>query len=99
MPADVPDNPPASAPPELQALWPFVRDFGYSDDVERGEALAGASDATLTNFVGSIDKHLFDLINEYLDSTDNSEESVPFGDLAQAAMEASMELKSRGIGT
>lgn len=39
---------------------------------------------------------VFDLINSYLDETDDAEEAVPYGDLAQAAMEAQFVLKSRG---
>ena len=36
-------------------------------------------------------------INRYLDETDNAEDAVPFGDLAQAAEEAKLELKRRGV--
>jgi hypothetical protein len=96
MPADVPDNPPSSAPHELQALWPWVRRFAYSDDVERDQALQQADATTLTELVTTIDKPAFDAINRYLDETDNAEEATPFGDLAQAAMEAALEIKSRG---
>ena len=96
MSADVPDNPPASAPQELKALWPWVRRFGYSDDVERDQALQRADAATLDELVTAVDKAAFDAINRYLDETDNSEEATPFDDLAQAAMEAALEIKSRG---
>lgn len=34
-------------------------------------------------------------INEYLDVTNDAEEAVPFGDLAQAAIEAEVELRNR----
>src|SRR5260370_26591142 len=96
MPAHVADNPPASAPLELKALWPWVRRFGYSDDLEREEALQEADATTLAELVTTVDKPAFDAINRYLDETENAEEPTPFGDLAQAAMEAALEIKSRG---
>jgi hypothetical protein len=96
MSANVPAQPPASAPPALRDLWHWVQEFGFSDDVERESALEEASYEELTQLVQVVDRQAFDLINSYLDETDNAEEAVPYGDLAQAAMEASLLLKHRG---
>jgi hypothetical protein len=93
---DLPGQPPASAPPALQVLWPLVQRYGSSDDAERERALDDASTEELTVLVTAVDKAAFDLINGYLDETDNAEEAVPYGDLAQVAMEAQLVLKSRG---
>ena len=37
----------------------------------------------------------FDAINAYLDETRDAAEAVPFGNLAQAAMEATVEIAAR----
>ena len=47
--------------------------------------------------VSAVTKETFDQINHFLDQTGDAEEAVPFGDLAQAAMEAKLELKLRGV--
>jgi hypothetical protein len=86
---------PAPPPAELQALLPLVRVFGISDDVERERVIAGASGEQLIALTETVTKETFDQINHYLDETDNAEEAVPFGDLAQAAMEAQLELARR----
>jgi hypothetical protein len=96
VPAPVPEPPPASAPEALRALWPWVQRFGYSDDAERESALASASHEELAELIAAIDRSVFQEINNYLDQTDNSEEAVPYGDLAQAAMEAAILLKDGG---
>jgi hypothetical protein len=92
---DLPSTPPPSAPPQLQGLWALVLKYGRSDDVGREEVLEGASSEELQTLVNLVDKDAFDAINRYLDDTDNSEEAVPFGDLAQAAMEAGAILDHR----
>ena len=77
-------------------MWPLVLQFGFSDDVEREKVLKAASTEQLTALVSAVDKAVFDLINSYLDETNDPEKAVPYGDLAQAAMEAQFVLKSRG---
>jgi hypothetical protein len=96
VPAPVPEQPPASAPEALRALWPRVQRFGYSDDAQRESALESASPEELAELVAAIDRSVFQEINNYLDQTDNSEEAIPYGDFAQAAMEAAILLKDGG---
>ena len=81
---------------ELQALAPLVQRFGVSDDVERERVLNGASTEELIALVNAVTKEAFDQINQFLDQTSDAEDAVPFGDLAQAAAEARLELKLRG---
>ena len=69
--------------------------FGISDDRERDGALRTASTEDLEKLVAAAGYSEFDLINAYLDRTGDSEEAVPYGDLAQAAMEATVELAAR----
>jgi hypothetical protein len=95
---DLPSRPPDSAPAGLQALWPLVLEYGISDDAKRDEALESASTEQLTALVAAVNKAAFDLINRYLDDTGDAEEAVPYGDLAQAAMEAQLVLKARRGG-
>ena len=84
-------------PQELQGLAPLVQTFGISDDVERERVLKGASTEELIALVNAVTKQTFDQINQFLDQTVDAEAAVPFGDLAQAAMEAELELKLRGL--
>jgi hypothetical protein len=82
---------------ELQALAPLVQRFGVSDDVERERVLNGASTEELIALVNAVTKEAFDQINQFLDQTSDAEDAVPLGDLAQAAVEARLELKLRGV--
>ena len=93
--ASLPSNPPASTPAELRALWPLVVRFGVSDDRARDDALRAASVEDLKELVAAVGPVEFDAINAYLDETHDAEEAVPFGDLAQAAMEAMVEIAAR----
>lgn len=83
-------------PQELQGLAALVQRFGIADDVERERVLKGASTEELIALVNAVTKDKFDHINQFLDQTFDAEDAVPFGDLAQAAMEAKLELKLRG---
>ena len=85
-----------TVPQELQGLAPLVERFGISDDVERERVLKEASTEELIALVNVVTKQTFDQINQFLDQTFDAEDAVPFGDLAQAAMEAKLELKHRG---
>jgi hypothetical protein len=86
---------PDSAPESLRALWPLVLRYGISDDVVREETLEVASDNELTELVRRVDKPVLQAINQYLDQVDNAEEACPYGDLAQAAIEAALLLNQR----
>lgn len=55
-----------------------------------------ASTEELIALVDTVTTDVFDQIIQFLDQTLDAEDAVPFGDLAQAAMEAKLELKRRG---
>jgi Flp pilus assembly protein TadD len=84
-------------PHELQGLAPLVLKFGVSDDDERERVLVSASNEELIALVNTVTKDVFEQINRFLDQTFDSEDAVPFGDLAQAAIEAKQELQRRGV--
>ncbi len=90
-------GPTTVVPQALQGLAPLAERFGLSDDVERDRVLKGASTDELIALVGAVTSETFDQINQFLDQTLDAEEALPFGDLAQAAMEAKLELKLRGV--
>jgi hypothetical protein len=90
-----PPQPPDTAPEPLRELWPLVLRYGISDDAVRENALDAASNEELTNLVTRVDKSVLIAITHYLDLVDNAEEACPYGDLAQAAMEAGIVLKGR----
>lgn len=92
----LPLDPPASAPPDLRELWPLVKQFAPSDDKARARTLAEAPIEQLKELVRRVDAKAFAAINSYLDETRDAEEAVPYGDLAQAAMEAATVLRERG---
>jgi hypothetical protein len=89
-------TPPGSAPWKLRELWPLVRRFAQSDEKERARVLADASTEQLKELVRRVDADAFAAINRYLDETHDAEEAVPYGNLAQAAMEAAAILRQRG---
>lgn len=90
-------GPSIAVPQELQRLAPLVQRFGISDDVERGRVLKTASAEELTALVNAVTTAMFGQINQFLEQTLDAEDAVAFGDLAQAAMEAKLELKRRGV--
>jgi hypothetical protein len=75
----------------------LVQKFGISDDVSRERALNGASTEELIALVNNVTTEVFAQITQFLDQTFDAEDAIPFGDLAQAAMEAKLELKQRGV--
>jgi hypothetical protein len=91
----LPVEPPASAPEKLRALWPLVQKFAPSDDQLRARELADATTEELQDLVRRVDAEAFQAINQYLDATGDAEEAVPYGDLAQAAMEAAAIVRQR----
>jgi hypothetical protein len=90
-------GPPIPVPAALKAIAPLVDEFGISDDAERESAIETAPTKKLAKLVRAVTAEIFAEINRYLDETDNAEDAVPFGDLAQAAEEAKLELKRRGV--
>jgi hypothetical protein len=88
-------GPPIPVPAALKALAPLVDEFGISDDSERERAIEAAPTEELAKLVRTVTAEIFAEINRYLDETDNAEDAVPFGDLAQAAEEAKLELRRR----
>ncbi|MGO8686335.1 MAG: hypothetical protein ACLQT7_04000 [Candidatus Dormibacteria bacterium] len=76
-------------------LWPLARRFGASDDRARQANLRGAPSDELQELVSKVDQQVLRQIDEYLNATADAPEAVPYGDLAQAAIEAGMELKRR----
>jgi hypothetical protein len=86
-----------AAPPGLQVLAPLLDKFGISDDVERGRVVNEATTAELRDLVGIVTPEVLEQINRFLEETFDAEYAVRFGDLAQAAIEAELELKEREI--
>jgi hypothetical protein len=86
-----------AVPEGLQGLAPWLQRFGISDDIERDAVLNRASTDELLALVKAVTPDIFDQINQFLDQTLDAADAVPFGDLAQAAMEAKLELKRRGV--
>jgi hypothetical protein len=84
-------------PQELQGLAALVIRFGVSDDAARERVLESASNEELIALVNTVTKDVFDQIIRFLDQTFDSEVALPFGDLAQAAIEAKLELQRRGV--
>jgi len=90
-------GPPIPVPAALKDLAPLVGKFGISDDSERQKAIETAPTEELAKLVRTVTAEIFAELNRYLDETDNAEAAIPFGDLAQAAEEAMLELKQRGV--
>jgi len=86
-----------AVPAGLQDLRPLLDKFGISDDIERDRVVSAATAGELQELVGALTAEVLDQINRFLDETFDAEYAVPYGDLAQAAMEATLELKNRGI--
>jgi hypothetical protein len=93
--AKIPETPPLSAPDALKQLWLLVRTYAVSDDLVRERTLNAASTEDLTDLVRRVDANALREINAYLNETGEAEEAVPYGDLAQAALEAALLLRQR----
>ena len=87
-------TPPEDTPAELAALWPLVLRWARGDDVQRVGMITTAPSEDLAELAQQVRPFLSD-INAYLDRTGDAERAVPFGDLAQAALEAEHELRRR----
>jgi hypothetical protein len=89
-----PPDPPQDAPFELKRAWPLVVRWGASNDVDRGALIDGSSTQELEALANTVES-LLPAINAYLDQTGNAEYAVPYGDLAQAGVEARIQLNRR----
>ncbi len=96
LPADDDKSSPLAVPKELRELAPLIHHWALSDDGERSEAIAEASDDELTLLWRSVSPHLQE-INSLLDATVDAQEVVVLGTLAQAAHEAHDELARRDM--
>jgi Protein of unknown function (DUF4240) len=92
-------GPTIAVPQELQGLAQLVHRFGISDDLVRESVLKGSSNDELIALVNAVTTEMFGKINQFLEQTLDAEGAVAFGDLAQAAMEAKLELKLRGVNS
>ena len=94
MRSDLSPDPPDDAPAALQRARPLVLQWGESDDLVRSRLVEAASDEELRSLVQNV-RPLYPAVNAYLDQTGDAERAVPYGDLAQAAMEAQFEVDRR----
>jgi hypothetical protein len=62
--------------------------------MKRCDLTTATTDEELEGLLHAVDP-LYPLINAYLDDSEDAERAVPYGDLAQAAMEARLELERR----
>ena len=86
--------PPADAPGPLADRWAFVVRWATGDDVDRGRRIDAAPTDDLRELRDAVRPLLGD-IDRYLDRTHDAAWALPFGDLAQAAIEADQELARR----
>lgn len=86
----------AKVPPAFADLQPFARRWAVTDDHDREEALDGASKRDLRRLVDAVLPRLAD-IELMLDAAGEplSEEMIDLQALAQAAVEADIEMKGR----
>jgi len=84
----------ASLPASLRPLVPYYRRYAFSDDVIRERLIREATPAELEDLV-QIFTPLWPEVNDFLDLDSRSNEEVLTHALAQAAMEAQIELRDR----
>jgi len=85
-----------SLPGPLRPLVPFYRRFAVADDGQRERLIEAASPADLEQLVQAVNP-LWRDINAFLDIDSGSNEEVLTDSLAQAAMEAQIELRNRSL--
>jgi hypothetical protein len=87
-------------PEELQPLGPLIARYAESDDVDRSELLANASDEELRELSEGPSAH-WDAINAFLDENVEAEPgprqdvALALDSFSQAAMEARSKLEER----
>jgi hypothetical protein len=84
-------------PSEFHDLIPLIRRWANSDDVDRDKKMQTAPDAELRALTDAVQPR-FDAINLYLDQNDHLEVATYLGTLAEAAVEAGMDLENRHSG-
>ena len=85
-----------SLPDALRALLPYYRRFAVADDGERERLIEAAAAADLDQLVQAVNP-LWPEINAFLVNDSGSSEAGLTDSLAQAAMEAQIELKNRSL--
>jgi hypothetical protein len=85
-----------SLPGPLRPLLPFYRRFAVADDGERERLIEAAAPADLEQLVQAVNP-LWRDINAFLDIDSGSNEEGLTDSLAQAAMEAQIELRNRSL--
>jgi hypothetical protein len=83
-----------SLPGPMRPLAPFYRRYAISDDADRERVIQEASPAELEQLVQAVNP-LWPDINTFLDLDSHSDEEILTHALAQAAMEAQIELRDR----
>ena len=86
----------ANLPDALRDLMPHYRRFAVADDVERERVIQDATAGDLETLVRAVDP-LWPEIKAFLDVDSGSNEECLTDSLAQAAMEARIELKDRAL--
>ena len=89
-----PPHPPADAPAALASLWSLAVRWATGDDLDRERRIESATSDELRELRDAVRPLLGD-IDRYLDQTHDAAWALPFGDLAQAAIEADQELARR----
>jgi hypothetical protein len=84
-------------PAEFHDLIPLIREWAISDDGDRDGKMQATSDAELRALADAVHPR-FDAINAYLDQNDHLEVATYLGTLAEAAVEAGMDLENRQGG-
>jgi hypothetical protein len=85
-----------SLPGSMRPLVPYYRRYAFSDDAMRERLIEEATPAELEELV-QLFTPLWPDVNAFLDLDTHSNEEVLTHALAQAAMEAQIELKGRGL--
>lgn len=85
-----------SLPGPLRSLVPYYRRYAFSDDVERERLIQDATWSDLEELTKAVNP-LWPEINAFLDIDSGSNEEVLTHALAQAAMEAQIQLKQRAL--
>jgi hypothetical protein len=85
-----------SLPGPMRPLVPYYRQYAFSDDAVRERLIEQATPAELEELV-QLFTALWPDVNAFLDLDSHSNEELLTHALAQAAMEAQIELKGRGL--
>jgi hypothetical protein len=84
-------------PSEFHDLIPLIREWAIGDDVDRDKKMQTTTDGELRALANAVQPR-FDAINAYLDQNSHLEVATYLGRLAEAAVEASMDLENRQTG-